>query len=437
MQQTYFKQRRDKFLTQIGDGIAVLFAAPQVARNADNHFPYRTDSYFYYLTGISEPNAIAIFAPNTDKPFRLFVEPKNDLKELWEGKMLGVEGAASLCQPDACQPIKEFEDSFLELLRKAGKVYYQLGLYEEYDQKLLQFVSSYRPRPRDGDRFVEGLVSVLPALGELRKIKDEAEIEVMRKACENTAQGHIQAMRMTKPGRYEFEVAADMEAAFRKGGAQDLAYPSIVGGGANATVLHYTTNREQLKDGDLLLIDAGGELDLYASDITRTFPVNGKFSSAQKKIYEIVLAAQEAAIAEAQPGKTYHGMHDKAVEVLIDGMIDLKLLEGSRAEILEQGVYRKYYPHNTGHWLGLDVHDAGTYFKEDFSSVTLVEGNVFTVEPGLYFPVTDQNVPEEFRGIGIRIEDDVLITKTGHEILTKSAPKTVNAIEDLVGTGLS
>ncbi len=433
MNQTYFKQRRDKFLTQIGDGIAVLFAAPSVARNADTYFPYRTDSYFYYLTGVSEANAIAVFAPNTDKPFRLFVEPKNDSKELWEGKMLGIEGATSLCHPDACQPVKEFEETFLKLLRKAGKVYCQLGLYAEYDKKLLGYISAYRPRPRDGDRLVQGLASVVPVLSELRKVKDGFEIEVMRRACENTAQGHVVAMKRTKPGRYEYEVAADMEAAFCRGGAQDLAYPSIVGSGANATVLHYTTNRDQLKDGDLLLIDAGGEMDLYASDITRTFPVSGKFSAAQKRIYELVLASQEAAIAAAQPGKAYHGMHDKAVEVLIDGLIDFKLMAGTRAEILEQGTYRKYYPHNTGHWLGLDVHDAGGYFKDDFSSVELVAGNVFTVEPGLYFPASDRSVPEEYRGIGIRIEDDILITKTGHENLTESVPKSIAAIEDLVG----
>lgn len=429
MNQEIFAKRRAKFLTQIGKGVAVVFAAPHAIRNADTHYKYRTDSSFYYLTGFPEPGAIAIFAPETDAPYRLFVPPKDPLREMWDGKRLGVDGAKAELHPDTCHPTQDFEGIFRELLRRAGKVYYPIGTYPEIDARMLRFITEFQPRVREGEKHIYNVGSTVGITGELRKKKDAAELDLMRKNCRNTALAHVAAMQATKPGMYEYQVEAKVNQAFMDGGAEALAYTSIVAGGNNATVLHYVTNRDILEDGALLLIDAGGEMGNYASDITRTFPVNGKFSPAQKRIYEIVLRAQKAAIDEARVGSPYSAMHKRATEVLVEGLIDLKILKGNRDDLIRDRAHVKYYPHGTGHWLGLDVHDAGAYFTETGDSIRLEPGHVMTVEPGLYFTKDDMTVAPEYRGIGIRIEDDIHVTESGPENLTSDVPKEIADIE--------
>lgn len=428
-------KRRARFMAKLGNGVAVLFAAPHALRNADTHYKYRTNSSFYYLTGFEEPDAAAIFAPNTDTPYRLFVPPKDPLRELWDGKRLGVEGALSELKPDSAHPIADFDAEFAKLLKKAGKIFYPIGEMPEVDAKMLKVVSTYRPHARSGDKPVELIGSTAVIIDELRKRKDSFEIDLMRENCRNTALGHVAAMKATKPGMYEYQIEAKINQAFADGGAEALAYGSIVAGGNNATVLHYVTNRDKLNKDDLFLIDAGGEMGLYASDITRTFPVSGKFSPAQRKIYDLVLKAQLEAIDEARVGRPYANMHKKAIDVLTKGLVDLGLLEGPWEDRVKDKTFGKFYPHGTGHWLGLDVHDAGSYFDENGDSILLEPGMVMTVEPGLYFNADDKTIPEEYRGIGIRIEDDILVTESGPENLTKDVPKTASEIEAIVGRG--
>lgn len=435
MNQEIFAKRRAKFLTQIGKGVAVVFSAPHAIRNADTHYKYRTDSSFFYLTGFSEPESIAIFAPETDAPYRLFVPPKDPLRELWDGKRLGVDGAKTELKPDLCYPTEDFDKVFRELLKRAGKVFYPVGGFPEIDSRMLKYVSEFRPRVRDGEKLIQLIGSTINIVGELRKKKDAAEIDLMRKNCRNSALSYIDVMKYTKPGLYEYQVEAKINQRFVDGGAETLAYGSIIAGGANATVLHYVSNRDVLKDGSLLLIDAGGEMCNYASDITRTYPVNGRYSFAQKQVYEVVLAAQKAAIAEARVGAPYSNMHKRSIEVLVDGMLGLNILKGTREECIRNKTYAKYFPHGTGHWLGLDVHDSGTYYTEDGESILLEEGHVMTVEPGLYFGENETSVAPEFRGIGIRIEDDILVTANGPENLTIDAPKEIAEIEAIVGRG--
>ncbi|MGE3262436.1 MAG: aminopeptidase P N-terminal domain-containing protein [Bacteriovoracia bacterium] len=435
MNQEIFASRRKEFLKRLGTASAILFAAPHAKRNDDVHYEYRTSSYFYYLTGFREQEAAAIFAPGTDKPYQLFVMPKNPEMEMWEGKRVGVDGAKSEFQADASYPIEDLEKIFRETLKKTDALYHALGNFPEQDDFVFRVLKDHHPNPRRGEKNFSKLVKVQDILNPMRKVKDAAEIELLRKNGRNTALAHKRAMEFTKPGQYEYQVEAEIEFWFRYGGAEDLAYASIVAGGNNATVLHYKTNRDQLRDGDLILIDAAGEMGNYASDITRTYPVNGKFSKAQREIYEIVLKSQKEAIAATKPGVRFLDVHKRAAEVLVDGLLGLGLLKGNREEILsDRKNYINFYPHNTSHWLGMDVHDCGEYYAADGSSIPLEAGNVLTIEPGIYIGEDRTDVPAEYRGIGIRIEDDILVTANGCENLTKDAPKEIDEIEAIVGT---
>lgn len=436
MNQEIFAKRRKAFLEKLGDGMAVLMAAPHAKRNDDVHHPYRTCSYFYYLTGLVEEEAAAIFLPGSDAPYRLFVMPKDPEKEMWEGKRVGVEAAKSLYLADATFPIAELETRIKENLGRTGTLFHNLGEFAEQDEFIFRLVRGHHPNPRRGERKFEKMVKVQEILDPMRKVKSAEEIELLRKNGKNTGLAHRKAMEFTKPGKYEYQVEAEIEYWFRHGGAEDLAYSSIVAGGNNATVLHYKTNRDQLLDGDLLLIDAGGEMGTYASDITRTFPVNGKFSPAQKALYEVVLKAQKDCIASVKPGVKFADVHNRAVESLVEGLVNLKLLSGDPKELAKDRTkYGAFYPHNTSHWMGLDVHDCGDYYLADGSSIPLEIGNVLTIEPGIYISKDRTDVPAEYRGIGIRIEDDVVVTASGCEVLTVDAPKEVAEIEALVGKG--
>lgn len=436
MNQEIFASRRRAFLERLRPGsMAVLFAAPHAKRNDDVRYEFRTCSYFYYLTGVREQEAAAIFLPGADKPYRLFVMPKNPEMEMWEGKRVGVEDATSVFQADIAYSIDEFEKEFREQLKQADSLYHLLGNYRELDDLVLDTLKEHRPNPRRGDRKFVCLEKAQEILNPMRKVKDAAEAELLRRNGRNTALAHRKAMEFTRPGQWEYQVEAEIEFWFRHGGADDLAYASIVAGGNNATVLHYKTNRDQLRDGDLLLIDAGGEMDLYASDITRTFPVSGRFSKPQRELYEIVLRAQKAAIATVRPGARFLDVHNAALQELVDGLLRLGLVQGSVSEIMkDRKRYGAFYPHNTSHWLGLDVHDCGDYYLSDQSSIPLEVGNVLTIEPGLYISNERTDVPPEYRGIGIRIEDDILVTASGQENLTIDAPKEIEEIEALVGT---
>jgi len=437
MNQEIFQKRRKAFMEKLGDGMAVLMAAPHAKRNDDVHYEYRTCSYFYYLTGLVEEEAAAIFLPGSEAPYRLFVMPKDAEKEMWEGKRVGVEAAKDLYKADATFPITELEARIKENLGRTSTLFHNLGEFAEQDEFIFRLVRDHKPNPRRGEKKFEKMVKVQEILDPMRKVKSQEEIELLRINGRNSGIAHQKAMEFTKPGKFEYQVEAEIEFWFRHGGAQDLAYSSIVAGGNNATVLHYKTNREQLHDGDLLLIDAGGEMGTYASDITRTFPVNGKFTPAQKALYEVVLKAQKDCIALVKPGVKFADIHTKAVESLVEGLVQLKLLSGDSKEMSKDRTkYGSFYPHNTSHWLGLDVHDCGDYYLADGSSIPLEIGNVLTIEPGLYISKDRTDVPAEYRGIGIRIEDDVVVTAQGCEVLTLDAPKEVAEIEALVGKGV-
>jgi Xaa-Pro aminopeptidase len=436
MNQEIFAQRRNELMSRLGDGMAVLFSAPHAKRNDDVHHEYRTCSYFYYLTGLREQESAMILAPKSDKPFRLFVMPKNPEMEMWEGKRIGVEGAKAHFRADETYPIADFEKVFREQLKQSGTLYHLLGSFAEHDDLVFRVLKDHHPNPRRGEKKFERLVKLQELVAPMRKVKTAAELELIRRNCRNSGIAHRKAMEFTRPGQFEYQVEAEIEFWFRHGGAEDLAYSSIVAGGNNATILHYKTNRDPLQDGSLLLIDAGGEMDLYASDITRTFPVNGKFTKAQRELYEIVLRSNKEAIAAVKPGVRFHDVHKRALEVLVDGLMGLGLLRGKREEILaDRKQYVGFYPHNTSHWIGLDVHDCGDYFLPDGSSIPLEIGNLLTIEPGIYIGEDREDVPSEYRGIGIRIEDDVLVTPEGAEVLTDAAPKEVADIESIVGTG--
>jgi Xaa-Pro aminopeptidase len=434
MNQEIFAKRRQAFLQQLGEGMAIFFAAPHAKRNSDVHYEYRTCSYFYYLTGVREQEAAAIFLPGSDKPFHLFVMPKNPEMEMWEGKRVGVEASKAVFGADETHEIGDLEKRFREFLKSYSSLYHNLGNFPEQDDFVFRVLKEHKPNPRRGEKNFERLVKAQSILDPMRKVKDSAELDLIRRNCRNTAIAHRKAMEFTRPGQFEYQVEAEIEFWFRQGGADDLAYASIVAGGNNATVLHYKTNRDRLRDGDVLLIDAGGEMDAYASDITRSFPVNGRFSPAQRRIYELVLKSQKEAIRAVKPGVLFHDLHKRTVEVLVEGLVELGLLTGKPEELVkDRKAYASFYPHNTSHWIGMDVHDCGDYFLPDGSSVPLEAGNLLTIEPGIYISADRTDVPEEYRGIGIRIEDDVLVTDSGSEVLTADAPKEVEEIEALVG----
>jgi Xaa-Pro aminopeptidase len=426
-------RRRAHLAQLIGRGVAIVPTAPERARNRDAHYPYRYDSYFYHLTGFGEPEAVVVIVAAGDKTRNLlFCREKNEEREIWDGFRYGPAAAQTTFAFDEAHAIDQLDKVMPELLSDQPVVYAHLGADSAWDARVLGWVNEVRARARTGVAAPRDIADVHTLLDDMRLIKDADELTTMRRAAAISTGAHVRAMRAARPGATEYQLEADLLHEFRRLGAQSPAYTSIVASGANACVLHYVSNDATLKDGDLLLIDAGCELDGYASDITRTFPVNGRFSAAQKAVYELVLAAQAAAIAEVKPGNAWNMPHDAAVKVLAQGFIDLKLLSGTLAEVLETESYRKFYMHRTGHWLGLDVHDAGDY-KRDGLWRTLQPGMVLTVEPGCYIRAGD-GVPAEFANIGVRIEDDVVVNADGCEILTAAAPKAVNDIEALMAS---
>lgn len=424
---TTYQTRRARLAAQLGDGIAVIATAPEATRNRDSHYPYRFDSYFYYLTGFTEPDAVAVIIGGDAPRSLLFCRDKDETREIWDGFRFGPEAAQQQFAFDTAYSINELDSQLPELMGNVSKLAYAVGFDPAWDARMLGWLNAVRGRARQGIRAPTEIIDVRAALDEMRLFKDAPEIDTMRRSGKIASDAHRRAMRATRAGRFEYEIEAELLHHFYAQGAQSPAYTSIVAGGANACVLHYVDNRAALKANDLLLIDAGCELDGYASDITRTFPINGRFSAAQKDAYQIVLAAQDAAIARVHPGSHWLEPHTAAVRVLVQGMVDLKLLDGDVDNLIESEAYSRFYMHRTGHWLGLDVHDAGEY-KVDGEWRSLQPGMTLTVEPGLYIWPAD-DVPEALWNIGIRIEDDVLVTESACEVLT-SAPRTVAEIED-------
>lgn len=425
-----YARRRSRLAAHMQSGVAIVPTAPERVRNRDAHYPYRFDSYFYYLTGFREPEAVLVVVAGEQTKSLLFCRDRDPEREVWDGFRHGPAAAKEIFGFDETHAIDEIDALMPDLLANQTTVFCHLGADSAWDARVLGWINEVRNRARSGVAAPREIKDVHAALDEMRVIKSAGELAVMRRAAEISAGAHRRAMRAARPGRAEYEIEAELLHEFRRHGAQAPAYTPIVAAGANACVLHYVENAGVLADGDLLLIDAGCELDGYASDITRTFPVNGKFSGPQKDVYELVLAAQTAAIAEVRPGNTWDRPHEAAVKVLAQGFIDLGLLSGSVEQAIETEAYKKFYMHRTGHWLGLDVHDAGDY-KQDGKWRALRPGMVLTVEPGCYIRAGD-GVPETFANIGMRIEDDVLVTDDGHEVLTVAAPKTVAEIESVM-----
>lgn len=433
MQANEFNKRRQRLMQDIGVGnIALIGSAMPRPRNRDVDYPFRQDSDFFYLTGFNEADALAVFVPGREEgEYILFCREFDPTKALWEGAHAGLEGATKHYAADQAFPIEDVPERLPELLAGKRKVFYPLGHDADLDASVLEWLKELRQKARSGVSAPHELSALEQILHEMRLFKSAAELKLMRHAAEVSAQGHIKAMQTCKAGRYEYQVEAELVYHFMQAGLRAVAYPSIVAGGKNACTLHYTTNDCELQDGDLLLIDAGAECDHYAADITRTFPVSGRFSDAQRQLYQLVLDAQYAAIAEVKPGATWIQPHEAAVEVLTRGLVKLGLLKGSVKKLVKDEKYKAFYMHRTGHWLGMDVHDVGDY-KIDDTWRTLEPGMVLTVEPGLYIPADCKKVDPQWRGIGIRIEDDVLVTEDGHEVLTHSAPKTIAEIEAIM-----
>lgn len=425
-----FADRRARLMQIMGHGIALIPTAPERVRNRDSHYPFRHDSYFYYLSGFTEPDACLLLVAGDQPRSLLFCREKDADQEVWGGFRHGPQAARASFGFDEAYPISRLDEKLGELLGGQSVLHYALGHDTAWDTRVLAALNRVRARTRNGERAPADIRDVRGALDEMRLIKDSQELALMRRAADISAAAHRRAMRACAPGRFEYEIEAELLHEFRRQGAQAPAYASIVACGAHACTLHYVDNSQSLQDGALLLIDAGCELDSYAADITRTFPVNGKFTGAQRDLYALVLAAQEAALAEVAPGKSWNTFHDAAVRVLTQGMIDLGLIEGGLDGALEAGAYQRFYMHRTGHWLGLDVHDAGEY-KIDGAWRPLVPGMTLTVEPGCYIRAAD-DIPEAFWNIGIRIEDNALVTDDGHEILTAAAPKSIGEIEALM-----
>ncbi len=429
-----FKRRRRQLMRMMGPrSIAILPAAPQATRNRDVHYPYRQDSDFHYLTGFPEPEAMAVLVPGrAHGEYVLFCRERDPDKERWDGARAGQEGARELYGADDSFPIDDLGDILPGMLEQCERVFYAMGCNPGLDQQLAEWVNRIRCASRSGAQGPQEFVALDHYLHDMRLYKSRSEIKQMRTAARISAAAHMELMRNCRPGMMEFELEAIFAHACARSGARQQAYSSIVGGGANACVLHYVENSARLEDGDLVLIDAGCEYDCYASDITRTFPVNGRFSPPQRELYELVLAAQDAAIRKVKPGNHWNDPHQAAVRTLTKGLVELGVLKGQVTRLVRQEAYRALYMHRTGHWLGMDVHDVGDY-KVDGSWRLLEPGMVLTVEPGLYVPAGTKGVARKWWNIGIRIEDDVLVTKDGHEVLSRGAPKQVDEIETLMG----
>ena len=428
----FARRRKELMACMEPNSIAIIPGAKEVKRNADSQYPFRQDSDFFYLTGFPEAEAVAVLIPGRKHgEFVLFCREKDPEKELWNGYRAGQEGACEQYGADDAFPIGDIDEILPGLIEGRERVYYALGKDPEFDKHVMEWVNSIRSKVRAGAIPPGEFLDLDHFLHELRLFKSAAEIKIMRQAGKISARAHMRAMQICRPDTMEYQLEGEILHEFVMSGARFPAYNAIVGGGANGCILHYNENNAPLRDGDLVLIDAGCELEHYAADITRTFPVNGKFSTEQKALYEIVLAAQQAAFAKIKPGNHWNEAHDAAVKTITQGLIDLKLLKGTLKQNLEKATYRDFYMHRTGHWLGMDVHDVGDY-KVGGEWRILEPGMVLTVEPGIYVSPHNKKVAAKWRGIGIRIEDDVLVTSKGYEILTQDAPKQVAEIEALM-----
>lgn len=431
---SYFKSRRQRLAQAHSGAVFLLPSSQELLRNPDVTFPFRQESHFYYLTGFEEPESFLVLAPQTGKPgaqrMVLFVRKRDAEREMWDGERYGIDGARNVFEADEVYPIDELDQRLPELLKGCEQVFYRIGMSESSDRRVLAALETHRLSLGRSGKSLPPLKDPNEVIGEMRLFKSPEEIELLRKACDITAAAHTAAMKETRPGMNEYEIEALIDYTFRKMGCQRVGYGSIIAGGKNAACLHYRANNEVLQDGDLLLIDAGGEYGYYTSDITRVFPVGRSFTDAQAKLYDLVVRSQKEAIAMAKPGATLPAIHRRATDVLIEGMLSLGFLKGSADEVFKSNAHRRFYPHNTSHWLGMDVHDTGLYHVGG-EPRKLEAGMVFTIEPGFYIQPGDTNLPAGYSAIGIRIEDDILITASGCDILTKAAPKERAEIEAL------
>lgn len=430
---TEFARRRKTLMAHMEpNSIAIVPAAPERTRSRDTEYSYRQDSDFLYLSGFEEPKAVLVLIPGREHgEYVLFVRERNREREIWDGYRAGPEGACSEFEADDAFPIDDIDDILPGLLEGKQRVYYAMGKDSEFDKHVMDWVNTIRAKVRSGATPPGEFLDLSHFLNDMRLFKSAAELRVMKEAGEISARAHVRAMKASKAGVMEYQLEAEILHEFQMSGARFPAYNSIVGGGKNGCILHYIENSAPLKNGDLVLIDAGCELDYYAADITRTFPVNGKFSPEQKALYDICLQAQLEAIAECKPGKHWNDPHEATVRVITEGLVKIGLLEGEVSELIKSEAYKEFYMHRAGHWLGMDVHDVGDY-KVGGEWRVLEPGMVMTVEPGIYVAPDNERVAKKWRGIGIRIEDDVAITKDGNEVLTKDVPKTVAEIEALM-----
>jgi len=435
MDRKEFARRRRQFMRMIGkDAIAILPAAPVRHRNGDIEYAYRQDSHFHYLCGFPEPDAVAVLIPGRPQgEYLLFVREHDVLRESWDGARAGTDGAVERYGADDAFPITDMDEILPGLLENRTSVFHTMGVYADFDQRVVGWVNGLRTQARNGRHAPQEFVALDHVLHDMRLYKSRHELALLRASARIATQAHQRAMRFCRPGATEYQVMAELLHEFRRHNA-DTAYHPIVGGGRNSCILHYRENNQPLADGDLLLVDAGCELECYASDVTRTFPVNGRFTPEQRAVYEVVLEANRAAIERVRPGNHWNEPHQAAVRVITQGLVKLGLLKGRVAALIRSGAYRRFFMHRTGHWLGLDVHDVGDYKVGDEWRV-LEPGMVMTVEPGIYLPAGARGVPKRFRNIGIRIEDDVVVTRRAAEVLTARAPKDADQIEALMGRG--
>jgi Xaa-Pro aminopeptidase len=426
------EKRRREVMQEMGGGVAILPTAPTRSRNRDVNFPFRPDSDFYYLTQFPEPDAVAVLVPGrAHGEYLLFCREKDPAKEIWGGRRAGLEGGREIYGADDAFPIDNIDEILPGLLENCDKVFYSMGRDQEFDNRLMGWVNEIRAKARAGVKAPGEFVDLNHILHEMRLYKRPEEIRLMKRAAKVSTRAHRRAMQACRPGMMEYELEAELLYEFTRAGSLAPAYPPIIGGGRNSCILHYTQNDTELKNGDVVLIDAGAEIGCYAADITRTFPVNGKFSGEQRAVYEVVLAAQLAAIEQAKPGKQWNHPHESAVRVLTEGLVELGLLKGDVDELVREERYKRFFMHRTGHWLGMDVHDVGDYKVDDVWRL-LEAGIVMTVEPGIYIAANTEGVDPRWWNIGVRIEDDVLITRDGNDVLSRDAPKQIDEIEALM-----
>lgn len=432
---TEYAKRRKALMQTIGsDAILILPAASEILRNGDAHYPHRQSSDFYYLTGFNEPEAVVVLAPKRKAgEYILFNRVRDPLHEIWDGPRAGQEGARKHFHADQAFPISEFKKMLPELLAGREVVHYPLARNKQFDKVIFNAIQDCRQKIRTGLQTPQAFADIEPSIHEMRLLKSPAEIATMQKAVDITAKAHEHAMKICKPGMYEYELEAALQYEFFRHGARSPAYTSIVGSGRNTCILHYIANDKKIEKGDLVLIDAGAEYQNYAADITRTFPANGKFTGEQRAIYELVLEAQLAAIAAVKPGAPFTITQDTVVKVITQGLIDLKLLKGRVDDLIEKKAYTDFYMHRAGHWIGLDVHDVGQY-KVGAHWRKFAPGMMITVEPGIYISSDLKHIPTKWHNIGVRIEDNVLVTKKGHDVLSHKIPKKIKEIEALVGS---